>query len=200
MRLLFCLQSTKLLDSMALEKPTRRGARRLEGEALRDYGLRLLGGRSLSIGELRQKLKARAANDGDVDPLIVQFQEWGYLNDARFAEHFAAVRKERDGLGQARVLRDLRTRRISGSLAAQAAEQAFAGTDETQLIEQFLARKFRNVNLREYLAEDKHLASAFRKLRTAGFSARSSIQVLKRHAQKASELPEDDDSLDHVDG
>jgi regulatory protein len=162
----------------------------LAGQALRDYGLRLLGGRSLSIGELRQKLIARAADAAEVDPILTQFREWGYVDDGRFAEHFAAIRKERDGFGAARVLRDLRTRRVPGAVAAEAVEQAFAGADETELARQFLERKLRGADLAVYLKEDKHLASAFRKLRTAGFSGRTSIAVLKAYAAGAERLDE----------
>ena len=67
---------------------------------------------------------------------------------------------------------------------------AYSATDETALIEQFLARKFRGRDLGALLQEEKHLASAFRRLRTAGFSAGSSIQVLKRYAAEAGRLEE----------
>jgi len=58
------------------------------------------------------------------------------------------------------------------------------------VIEQFLARKYRGKNLAELLAEEKHLASAYRRLRTAGFGAGNSIRVLKRYAAQADLLEE----------
>jgi regulatory protein len=66
----------------------------------------------------------------------------------------------------------------------------YSATDETALIEQFLARKFRGRDLGALLQEEKHLASAFRRLRTAGFSAGCAIRVLKRYAAKAERLEE----------
>ena len=46
----------------------------------------------------------------------------------------------------------------------------------------------RVLDLSAYLAEPSHLASAFRRLRYAGFSAANSIRVLKRFSQQADEL------------
>ena len=74
-----------------------------------------------------------------------------------------------------------------------AAETAYSGADETALIEQFLERKFRGKNLGTLLQEEKHLASAFRRLRTAGFSAGGSIKVLKHYAAEAERLEELDE-------
>ena len=56
------------------------------------------------------------------------------------------------------------------------------------MIEQFLARKYRGKNLHVLLTEEKYLASAYRKLRTAGFGAGTSISVLKRYASEAERL------------
>jgi regulatory protein len=70
---------------------------------------------------------------------------------------------------------------------------AFSGTDETALIEEYLRRKFRAANLGELLSEEKRLASTFRRLRTAGFSAGGSIRVLKRYAAEAERLEDMDD-------
>ncbi len=94
-----------------------------------------------------------------------------------------------------RVLRDLRQRRVAGSLAEQVTERAYQGTDETALIEDFLKRKYRGKQLGAFLAEEKNLAGAFRRLRYAGFSAGASIRVLKRYASQ----PESLDALESVD-
>jgi hypothetical protein len=65
--------------------------------------------------------------------------------------------------------------------------------DETGLIENLLSRKYRGKNLGELLREPKNLASAYRKLRVAGFSSGNSIGVLKRYAAEADQLDEMED-------
>ncbi len=165
----------------------------LNVEGLLAYSARVLTARAQTTSELRQKLTRRAAERSDVDEVIRRLKENGYLNDQRFAESFANWRRDNEGFGKTRVVRDLMARRVAPELAKNAAETAYAGADETALIEQFLQRKFRGKNLGVLLKDDKHLASAFRRLRTAGFSAGGSIKVLKRYAAEAERLEEIDE-------
>ena len=72
------------------------------------------------------------------------------------------------------------------------------GSTRSPMIEQFLERKYRGKDLGALLQEEKNLASAFRKLRLAGFSAGNSIRVLKRYAAEADRLEEMDESIDPV--
>src|SRR5581483_8549657 len=155
----------------------------LDEGALIDYAVRLLSGAAHSSGEIRERLRRKAAALKDVEAVLGRLKDLGYLNDRKFADSWAASRLENEGHGRARVLRDLRQRRVAPKVAEDAVQRAYAGSDETTLIEQFLARKFRSRNLTEYLAEEKNLASAFRRLRYAGFSAGTSIRVLKRYAR-----------------
>ena len=159
-------------------------------EGLLAYSARVLSARAQTTSELRQKLTRRAAERSDVDEVIRRLKENGYLNDGRFAESFANWRRDNEGFGKTRVLRDLMSRRVAPELAKKAIETAYRGCDETALIEQFLQRKFRGKNLGALLQDEKHLASAFRRLRTAGFSAGGSITVLKRYAAEAERLEE----------
>ncbi|MBL8230266.1 MAG: regulatory protein RecX [Bryobacterales bacterium] len=162
--------------------------KQLSGEQLWDYALKTLGARAQAAGELREKLRRRAERAADVDDVIARLKEYGFLDDRRFAENYAARRLENEGFGKMRVLADLRGRRVAGGIADQAVRSAFEGTDEMQLAEQFLARKFRRTPIGEVIADEKGMASAYRKLRTAGFSHGTAIKVLKRHAQAAENL------------
>jgi len=116
------------------------------------------------------------------------------LNDRKFADSFAQWRRENQGLGQARVMRDLMARRVAPAVAKQAVQAAYSNADEMALIETFLARKYRGKDLGHLLAEEKNLASAYRKLRTAGFSLGNSIRALKKYAAEAERLEEMEDS------
>ena len=160
----------------------------LEQAQLLDFALRLLSGRAHSLGEIREKLRRRCAQPEDVDSVLLKLKEAGYLNDRQFAESFAASRLENQGLGKSRVLRDLRQRRVAPKLAEQVVEKTFQDTDEVRLIEDFLARKYRGKPLGSLLSEEKHLASAYRRLRYAGFSSGNSIRVLRRYAKEAETL------------
>jgi regulatory protein len=156
----------------------------LDRDKLLNVALRALGGRAHSSGELREKLRRRAQNNEDVDAVLGKLKDSGYLNDRSFAENYAAARLQNQGLGKMRVLRDLRQRRVAPKLAEQVTEQTYQKTDEANLIEEFLRRKYRGKELSKFLSEEKNLAGAFRRLRYAGFSAGQSIRVLKRFASQ----------------
>jgi regulatory protein len=164
----------------------------LDREKLLNVALRALGGRAHSSGELREKLRRRAQSAEDVDAVLAILKEAGYLDDRRFAEAYAAARLQDQGLGKMRVLRDLRQRRVAPKLAEQVTEQTYEKTNETDLIEDFLRRKYRGKQLGAFFSEEKNLAAAFRRLRYAGFAAGTSIRVLKRYANQ----PEVLDSLE----
>ena len=174
-----CVQSEAMRQS---------APKRLDAEALYNYALRLLGGRAFSTGELRERLQRRAADPGDIEGVLLRCKEYGYLNDRKFAETYAASRLENQSHGRGRVLRDLRQRKVAPALAEKTVKAVYEEVDEVALIETYLGRKFRGKNLSEYLAEEKHLASAYRRLRTAGFSPGNSIRVLKRFSARADEL------------
>jgi regulatory protein len=156
----------------------------LDRVKLLNVALRALSARAHSSGQLREKLRRRAQSDEDVDAVLAQLKESGYLNDRTYAENYAAARLENQGLGKMRVLRDLRQRRVAPKLAEQVIEKTYQQTNEANLIEEFLRRKYRGKQLGVFLSVDKNLAGAFRRLRYAGFSAGESILVLKRFANQ----------------
>jgi regulatory protein len=162
------------------------------------YSARILTVRAQTTAELRAKLTRRAANKQDVEQAIQRLQDGGVLNDQKFATSFADWRRDSQGHGQGRVMRDLLARRVPAELAKTSAAAAYSGTDEIAMIEQFLKRKYRGKNLGDLLDrknpdKQKHLASAFRKLRQAGFSSGNSIKALKRHSTDAERLEEMDE-------
>lgn len=163
-----------------------------------NYAARLLASRAQTSSELREKLKRRAARREDVDEVIRRLKDSGLVNDKRFAESFAAWRRENQGFGKARVMRDLMARRVAPSLARQTADAAYRNLDETAMIEKFLERKLRGKNLPALLAEKRNLASLYRKLRGAGFSPGNSIRVLKRYAAASEGLEEEAGRLEEM--
>lgn len=169
---------------------SRRAPKKLSADELWDYALRLLAGRPYSAGELRQKLSRRAVSPADVSAALNKLKEYGLADDVKFSETFAASRLQNEGFGRFRVLRDLRGRRVSATVAEQAVSKTFAGKDELDLVERFLARKYRGKDLHAFLQEEKNLASAYRRLRTAGFSSSASLGALKRHSNRVDDWSE----------
>jgi regulatory protein len=162
----------------------RRKPKKLDSGALWEYALRVLGQRAHSANELRQKLSKRSESAADVDAVMRKLRDYGLTDDTKFSEAFASSRLQNRGFGRFRVLRDLRSKSVSGNIAQAAVEKTFAGTDELELIQRFLERKYRGKKLDEFLKEEKNLASVYRRLRTAGFSSGNSLSILKRYTQQ----------------
>jgi regulatory protein len=169
----------------------RRTPKRLGGQELLAYGLKVLSMRALSSGEVRNKLRLRAESEEDVEPVLEKLRGFGFLNDTKFAESYAATRRDTQGFGKNRVLRDLRTRRVAPKLAEKIVAETYAQTDEVQMIESFLERKYRSTNLSEYLQDERKLVSVYRRLRNAGFGGSPAIQVLRRYAAQADQLEDE---------
>jgi regulatory protein len=160
-----------------------RKPRLLDAESLWAYALRILGGRAHSTGELREKLRRRAALAADVDVVIARLKDANYLDDQRFAEGFANARLSGRGIGQRRVMNDLRQRRVTSAMAQRTVEKVYQGVDEEALIEEWVRRKYR-MALREGLfREDKDWAAAYRRLVHAGFQSAAIVKVLKRFSK-----------------
>jgi regulatory protein len=168
----------------------------LELEELKTYAAMAMAARAQSSSELRTRLRKKAARPEDVEEILAYLKESGYVDDQRFAGAFAEWRKENQGFGKTRVVRDLMSRRVAPAVAQAAVEKAFEGSDEVKLIEDFLARRYRGKDMKAFLAEQKNLASAFRRLRTAGFGSSNAIRVLKRYASAAEEIEEVEETLE----
>jgi regulatory protein len=160
-----------------------RKPRLLDRDALFQFALKALGARAQSTGELREKLRRRAAEPGDVEETLAKLKDAGYLNDARFAEGFATSRLANQGLGSTRVIQDLRQHRVAPALAEGTVRQVYDGVDESALIEEWIRRKYRTANREGLFQAEKDLGAAYRRLVRAGFRTGEIVRVLKRFAK-----------------
>lgn len=170
--------------------PGRRTPKKLDVEGLWSYALVTLGRRAHSQQELKQKLSRRAQSAADVHTTLVKLREYGFADDRKFSQTFAESRLQNQGFGRMRVLRELRSKNVASTIAADAVERAFSGVDEQELIQRFLERKYRGKDLAAFLAERRNLESAYRRLRVAGFRGNTALAVLSRYTKDAGELSE----------
>jgi regulatory protein len=179
-------KSDTLLSSVA----GRSRARKLASEELFQYAVKCLGVRGYSTGDLKSKLRVRAANPPDADAAIERLTSIGYLNDQRFAESYASARIQNEGFGRMRVLSDLRARRVSGNMAEQAVERALEGKTEAELIATYIARRMPAVAAGRKIEDERKLAAAYRRLRRAGFASGPILTALKELAARPDLLEE----------
>ena len=104
-------------------------------------GLRLLARRPYSVAELRRALEKKFRATAPVRAAIVRLRELGYLDDRKFAEHYASSLARNRAFGRYRVRRELKAKLVDYRHIEPAVTRAFEETDEHLLLEKTLAKR-----------------------------------------------------------
>ena len=105
---------------------------------------RLLAAKQRSVEELREKLSAtRGATKLMVDEAIERLREYGYLDDAKFAQSYASLRLRERPIGRRRLQRDLWLKKVDKQTVESALDEVFESTPEDDLIDRAIAKRIR---------------------------------------------------------
>jgi len=105
---------------------------------------KLLAAKQRSVEELRERLlEGRGATPQIVDTVIDRLREYGYLDDARFAQSYASLRVQQRPIGRQRLQRDLWLKKIDKQTVDSALDQIFEQTPEEELIQKAIAKRVR---------------------------------------------------------
>jgi regulatory protein len=154
-------------------------SKRLAAAALFEYAVAALARRSLTATELRKRLEPRAARPEDVHEALHRLEELGYLDDARLAESYARFRRDYEGLGRLRVLRDLERRGVARPVVEKTVGETFRESDEMDLVRAQIRKRLGSRAVELPLSDRKQLASLFRALVRAGFSSARIVEGLQ---------------------
>jgi regulatory protein len=141
--------------------------------------VKALGRQMRSEADLRRLMKARVEPDesgaAKVEAAVLRLKEYGYLDDAAFAETYARLRQQNEKLGQRRVRQDLQQKGVHSDLIAETIESRYGQTDEEALARHHLERK----RLRKP-ENEKETARIMRRLVAAGFSTAVIYKILRQ--------------------
>jgi len=105
---------------------------------------KLLAARQRSVEELRERLlTSRGATKANVEEVIARLREYGYLDDAKFAQSYASLRLRERPIGRRRLERDLLVKKVDRQTATTALDEIFDATPEQELIDRAIARRIR---------------------------------------------------------
>ena len=105
---------------------------------------KLLAAKQRSVEELREKLSTtRGATKAIVDEAIERLREYGYLDDAKFAQSYASLRLRERPLGRRRLERDLWVKKVDKGTAETALDEVFESMPEAELIDRAIAKRVR---------------------------------------------------------
>jgi regulatory protein len=109
--------------------------------------LRMLARRPYSLAEMRRALEKRFADSNQVRQAITRLRELHYLDDKKFAEHYASSLARNRAFGRHRIRRELKAKLVDYRQIEPALTQAFEETSERDLLEQTLEKKVRTLRL-----------------------------------------------------
>lgn len=167
------------MEDAALPFAPRKPRQPLGEDALYESAVKLLGVRMRTVAELRKQLERKAEpgpqGEAAVEAVILRLREYGYLDDASFAETYTRLRQENEKLGARRVRQDLARKGVAAELIEEAVDARYDPAKEESLIRAHLERK----RLKKPTNE-KETARIMRRLVTAGFSTGAIYKVLRQ--------------------
>lgn len=106
--------------------------------------VKLLTVKPRSVAELRERLlQGKNTTPAVVEAVIARLEEYGYLNDERFAFSYASLKVKQRPVGRRRLQRDLKLKKVENSVAEGALELVYAETPEEQLIDLAIEKRLR---------------------------------------------------------
>ncbi|HJV34394.1 regulatory protein RecX [Geomonas sp.] len=145
-----------------------------------DSSLRILSLRDHSEAELRRKLKEKGYEEAGIEESVARLRELGYLDDVRFARHFAssAIRNGR-GYG-ARLKMELARRGVAAAIVAEVLAEIDEEHSEGELLGELMARRFSGFDAG--CATDKEKRRVIGYLQRKGFSLAAILKQLQSKA------------------
>jgi regulatory protein len=117
---------------------------------------------------LRERLlEGRGATPEIVESVIARLREYGYLDDARFAQSYASLRVQQRPIGRQRLQRDLWLKKIDKATVDAALDEVFSVTPEADMVDRAIEKRVRLRGRPRNRAEAKKL---FDHLLRQGFS------------------------------
>ncbi len=163
---------------MAFSRPKRR---QYSEDELYEYAVGALARRMRTVAELKRLMRARVEEPESeyaqtlVELVIRRLKDQGYLNDSDYAAYYSSMRRDHQKFGRGRVITELKTRGVHGSVIDKAVEAAYESVNEEKQARQYLKKK-----RMEKPKDQKETARIFRHLVRAGFASRTIFAVLKK--------------------
>ena len=146
-----------------------------------EYAVSALARRMRTVAELKRLMRARVEDPESeyaetlVELIIRRLKDQGYLNDSKYAAYYSSMRRDNQKFGRARVITELKTRGVHGSVIEKAIDDAFGGVSEEKLARDYLQKK-----RMKKPKDQKQTARIFRHLMRAGFRSKTIFAILKK--------------------
>src|SRR5271156_3088652 len=113
---------------MAFPRPKRRF---YTEDELYEYAVGALSRRMRTVAELKRLMRARVEEAESeygqtlIELVIRRLKDQGYLNDTQYAAYYSSLRRDNQKFGKMRVVTELKTRGVHGSIIEKAVDDAY---------------------------------------------------------------------------
>ena len=114
----------------------------------RERAVRYLNLRMATCHQMRDYLKRKGHEDKEIDPLIEELKEYGYLDDLKYSRLFIESGFEK-GRGIYRIRRELRQKGVDEETITAAEDELESLPDEYEMAMEIAARALENVETSE---------------------------------------------------
>ena len=113
-------------------------------ERTMNRAVKLLAAKPRSIGELRERLLEKAwTNEEIVDRVIGKLEEYGYLDDQKYASDLALSKLRQKPQGKRRLQQSMSQKKLDRETMDGAIQSAFEMMPETDLIDRAIEKRLR---------------------------------------------------------
>ena len=150
-------------------------------DELYEYAVGSLARRMRTVAELKRLMRARVEDSESeygrtlVELVIRRLKDQGYLNDSQYAASYSSLRRDNLKLGRMRVVTELKTRGVHGSVIEKAVGAAYEGLSDEKQAREYLRKK-----RLQKPKDQKQTARIFRQLARAGFAMKTIFTILKK--------------------
>ncbi len=162
---------------MQMKKRRNRIKMNEDKKEIKNKALKLLSRREHSRRELKDKLLRRDFNFQNVEVVLEDLSNSGYLNDRRFARTWIKNRLQRKPRGKALIEAELRDKGVDGQVIEEELNNLLSEQKEKAMCEK-LARKWLNKKNKKISEDDDLQIKLMRYLSSRGFSKRVIRKVL----------------------
>ena len=163
---------------MPFSRPKRRT---YSEDELYEYAVGALARRMRTVAELKRLMRARLEDPESeysetlVELVIRRLKDQGYLNDSQYAAYYSSMRRDNQKVGRMRVINELKTRGVHGTVIEREVGAAYEGVSEEKQARDYLRKK-----RMEKPKDRKEAARIFRQLMRAGFTSKTIFAILKK--------------------
>ena len=131
--------------------------------------LKILTDRDKTEKELRDKLSRDGYDEGVIDSAVEYVRDYGYIDDARYAENYASYRMNDKSRIQLAV--ELRRRGVDEGVIDSVFDRLYEGFDESEQIIRLIEKKLKGTypDCLKEIHDEKQCAALYRSLQGKGY-------------------------------